>query len=1202
VAIRKLVLFAAISGALVGEVAAAVSPRIDASKPISDYALDLWHVEQGLPQNSVRAIAQTPDGYLWLGTELGIARFDGIKFTIFDQKSTLALGTNEITALRVDPQGTLWIGTHGGGLSRYDDGTFSTVSSSLGGAAKSIVALYIDRKGALWVGTDGGGLYHLEKNKITAFTSANGLPDDSVFAIAETGSYLWAGTRRGLRLWDGKHWIIPPSYAALASSDVRALHADHQGGLWVGTNGSGLYKLSSDSVQHFSTREGLSSNAIWCLMEDSAGAIWAGTATGSVSRLYNGRFDSFHDENAEFVWTFFQDREGSIWVGTTNGGLARFRNTSFTSISRASGLSSSVALPIMQDHQGTLWVGTTAGINAVRDGKTKAYTKREGLPDDLVLTVAEDRRNRIWVGTRKGLVRLKDGRLIAVPNVTQEAVYCSLVGSKGDLWFGTRSGLTHFSATDQLTKYAFHKGLATSSVLSLSEDEEGTLWVGTDAGLSVLRDGHLIPAVSRLQGLVVNALYSAPAGPLWVGTAGAGLFELDRKNDSHLIQYSLKEGLVDNTVFSITDDQLGRLWLTSNKGVYSVLLKDLEAVAKQHAMTFPVALYGAADGIRTTECNGGFQPAAWKLQDGRLAFPSMKGVLFVNPGKLVRNAVAPPAIIENIVADRRPYGSAQNIEVPPGSGQLEVTFTSPSLVAPDKIRFKYILEGFEKEWSEVGSSQRTVRYTNIPPALYRFKVMAANNDGVWSAAPATTQIEFRPHFYQTKPFLLSCVAMLLGMAFAAHRVRIRSLRNREEALQIAIEARTSELKESTAQFQQLADNIREIFWAMDPQTCRYHYVSSAFEQIWRARPADLMRDSEVWFERVHAEDRERVREIKAAQRSGCTDDFDYRLVDSGDQVFWVRDRAFPVLNQDGEIERVVGVVEEVTARKMAEQVLQRSKEELEKLVIERTTEAVRAKEIAEAANRAKSQFLANMSHEIRTPMHGILNMTDLALTTELTDEQKDYLDVVKSSCGALLNIINDILDFSKVEAKKLVLETVDFSPRAVVCEAVSSLAQTASAKKLEVRLDCAASVPERVAGDPGRLRQILLNLIGNAIKFTPAGHISVSVVAQQVCERNCTLRFSIEDTGIGVPPQRQKMIFAPFSQADVSDSRLYGGTGLGLAICRDLVELMEGKIWLESEGQNRGSRFQFTARLSIPSRSSGSCSDRSDLQAPPIAA
>lgn len=828
-----------------GSPAAVSAPKLDPAKAISEYVHDVWHTEQGLPQNSVRSIAQTADGCLWLATEQGLARYDGAKFTIFDQKNTPAVSANEITTLLVDAGGTLWIGTHGGGLSRYAHGEFSTFTAQNGLPANSILSLYFDKRGVLWIGTDGSGLYSFASNRFTAYTTANGLPDNSVFAVAEDAQQnLWVGTRKGLRTWDHKHWWLPAEYTPVSTSDVRALQVDQAGTVWVGTNGDGLYRLASRVFEHYTTTDGLSGNAIWCLLEDSARTLWVGTAAGGLSRLNAGRFSSFHNGDVESVWSLFEDREGSLWAGTSGGGLSRFKNTSFTSFGLNEGLSSDIVLPVFQDSRGVVWIGTTKGLNALQGTRVKVYTKKQGLPDDLVMTVAEDRQNRIWAGTRHGLVTLEHGIFVPVAHFPQEAVFCTLVDHAGDLWIGSRSGLTHFLDAGHSVKYTTANGLTSNAILALFEDDEQTLWIGTSNGLNRLSDDHVTIVPGELRTSVINALFGERNGPLWIGTTGAGLFQLDRNDGRPPRKYTVKDGLIDNSVFAILDDQLGNLWLTSNKGVYSVAKRTLAALMQGNLKTLPITLYGASDGMRSTECNGGFQPAAWKMQDGRLAFPTMKGAVFVNPAKLVINQFPPPVAIESIVANHRSFPAGREARVPPGAGQLELAFTSPSLVAPEKIRFKYRLEGFDDDWTEAGGWQRTVQYTNIPPGSYRFSVIAANNDGIWSAHPATLRIVLQPHFYQTKPFISFWVAVIAWLAFAAHRLRVHSLKKREEDLQVAIEARTSELKESTAQFRQLAENIREIFWTLDPVTRRYSYVSSAFEQIWEAKQTQLLADPE----------------------------------------------------------------------------------------------------------------------------------------------------------------------------------------------------------------------------------------------------------------------------------------------------------------------------------------------------------------------
>ncbi len=1040
---------------------------LDPSKSISQYVHSVWQSDAGLPANSVLSLAQTSDGYLWLGSEEGLVRFDGVRFTVYSTRTTPGLHNDQISALLVDRQQNLWIGTRGGGLSCFRHGRFVAFPFQARLSSSLILSLYEDSRGALWVGTDGDGLLRFENGQVHVFTKADGLADNSVFALSADGQgTLWIGTHNGLSRLTANKFVTFTTKNGLGSNYIRALHVDRNGIVWIGTNGGGLCRLSSDGMARYTQKDGLTDDIITALKEDSAGTLWIGTSNGGLNRFSHGRFSDFTAKNGfsgSGVWAIFEGREGNLWIGSTDGGLNSLRDGNFTTISKQEGLTSEVVLPVYEDRQGALWIGSDQGLHRWIDGQITLFTTKNGLPDNLIFSVTQDGRGTIWAGTRHGLARFNGHNfetLNSTGGLPSDFVICTYTDREGRLWVGTRDGLSRFDGTRFVT-YTTRDGLSNDFVQSIYEDAQGTLWIGTSGGgLNSFSDGRFSSYTTR-NGLSDNrvlAINGDADGTLWITTNGGGL---NRLKDGKITRYTAESGLFDNIVFEVLDDGLGHLWMTSNKGIFSVSKKQLSAFADGLITSIKSEAYGTEDGMKSRECNGGFQPAGWKTRDGRLCFPTSKGVSIVNPARLMKHHPPQTTILERALADDKILALDTPNTVPPGKGQLEFDFTAPSFAAPEKIHFRYMLKGFDKDWVQA-ETRRVAYYTNIPPGDYSFLVAACDGDNECGENAPAVSLTLEPHFYQTTRFFLLICALMGGVAFGLHRVRTANLRAREKELLRIVDERTQELRQSR---DELEIRVEE-------------------------RTRDLLR-----------------------------------------------------LNQSLEAE--------ISVRRLAE-------------------------ERAEAASRAKSDFLSNMSHEIRTPINGIMGMADIALSSELNEEQTEYVQIIKTSADSLLAIVNDILDFSKIEARKLTLEQIPFRLSTSLGELSKLLSFRAQQKQLSLTMQSADDVPNDLIGDPGRLRQVLLNLLDNAMKFTSEGGVALFAIAEDVSDDAATLHFSVIDTGVGISKDKQRIIFEAFSQADASSTRQYGGTGLGLTICSQLVGLMGGRIWVES-ALGAGSTFHFTA-------------------------
>ncbi len=814
-----------------GRDARAQQKPLNPQKALTQYVHQNWQADEGLPQNTVGAVVQTRDGYLWLGTEEGLVRFDGVRFTIFDKSNTAVFEKSQVIhALAEDNEGALWIGVMGGGLIRYAGGEFTRYNADQGFEGETVSTLYIDRAGRLWVGTRDAGLYVRDQDRFARFTAESRFNSTHIYAFyQDRAGAQWIATEDGLhRLKDGV--ITVYRYTAAQSDDlVLAIHEDQTGTMWLGTR-SGLSTLRDGVLQAFVPEDDTETvGSVWAFWEDSQGSLWFGMDNG-LARLNNDRFETFSEEDGlshDRILALYQDREGSLWIGTQGGGLNRLWDGKFTTYTTQEGLSHNGTLTVYEDNEGVVWIGTeSGGVNRLHNGEIAAFTTEDGLSSDFVTSVYQDRSGALWIATLGGgLNRLKDGVFTHYTHndgLPSDDVFVVYGDDEGNLWMGTDAGVARLR-DGRFTTYTTDDGLGSNFVTALLQDRHGALWIGTyDAGLNRLHNGE-ITAFTTDDGLASNlvlALHEDTDGAFWIGTYEGGLTRLVLNNaegpDGSLTTFSSREGLFSDNVYQILEDDQGVLWMSCNKGLFSVSKDTLNAFAKGRIDHFSSTVYDKADGLKSHEFNGGTQPAGWKGRDGTLWFPSVQGVSMVNPANIRHNPLPPPVVIEEMIVNNKAVAQRGRIELAPGMKKFEFTYTAPSFIAPEAIEFRVFLKGYDEEWQDAGTN-RTATYTNLSPGSYTFLVKARNSDGVWNDTGASVSLTLRPHFYQATWFLLLCVLALLAIGYAGYRLRIRHLKARKRELERVVDERTHQLrleKEKTEQAKEVieaqAEKLKEL--------------------------------------------------------------------------------------------------------------------------------------------------------------------------------------------------------------------------------------------------------------------------------------------------------------------------------------------------------------------------------------------------------
>ena len=1033
-------------------------------------------LEDGLSQARVGAIVQDGEGFIWLGTQEGLNRYDGYAFEVFlhDPEKPGSLSHDSVQCLLVDRQQRLWVGTEGGGLNRFDAATRSFVRlandpNDPGSLSNNRVrVLFEDSRGRFWVGTDGGGVNQLDRSrgefKRHRHDPANprSLGGDRIRGIAEDSrGTLWIATDGGglsrLEPESGEFETLrqrPGDARSLSDDRIRTVFVDSKDRVWVGTYGSGLDRLraGSSAFEHIRSEpgneSGLASNRIHAVFEDTRGRLWFGTDSGLHQLLPDDQFDRYqHDPtdprslSENRVLSLYQDRGGVLWVGTYSGANKWNANTGTFPLYRHTpgseeGLVHDVVTSFAEDRDGSIWIGTYGGLNWL-DRRTDAMRRYRhqgdhpgSLSDDRVMSLRVDREGALWVGTMAGgLNRLTRGSHSfahfrhdpADPtSLSDDAITAVYEDSQGILWVGTyRGGLNRFSPrTGTFDRFVpdpdVPGSLSSERVLDILEDSYGTLWVGTDGGgLNRFNPGSGSFTAFRADPAVGSSLSSDHAWQLWEDSERSLWIGTQ---GGGLNRWGAAERESGRGEFQRFDKEHG----LPSSVVYGVVegapgeiwFSSNRGLARLDTKTETVRSFHASDGLQNEDFTFG---ARCRTRDGWLLFGGVGGFNLFDPRDIRENKSVPPVVLTGFQILNRPadVSALRNGTVELSYRDAVVAFEFAALDFTAPERNRYMSKLEGFEEDWVElGSRRRVSYTNLRPGRYTLRVKASNNDGVWNEHGLALPFSVGPAPWRT------------SWAYTLYLLAGGTLL----AIVLQAQRRRLELQKATA----------------------------------------LLR-------------------------------------------------------------------------------------------------------MEEEASQAKSSFLAMMGHEIRTPMNGVVGMVDLLLTTKLDERQARFAQTAKRSGELLMSIINDLLDLSKIEAGKLRLESHEFDLRELVEDVADMLAMQTHGKDLDL-LCRVANVPRTcVVGDPARVRQVLVNLAGNAIKFTHEGKVTIDLRLREGSP-GPRARFDVSDTGIGIAPERQARIFEAYEQVAADGNRPYGGSGLGLAIVKRLVELMRGTVDFESH-LGKGSRF-----------------------------
>ncbi|HTR25273.1 MAG TPA: two-component regulator propeller domain-containing protein, partial [Terriglobales bacterium] len=767
---------------------------LDPSLDVSQYAHTAWKTREGFSKGNMLSIAQTPDGYLWISTELGtLLRFDGVRTVPWRPPIPKHL-TGGIHTTR---DGALWIGSEGG-LASWKNGVLTQYKEFEG---YRISAITEDREGTVWVGIGwdpGGRVCSVRGGKVQCY-GADGSLGRYVTSFCDDGDLLWVYAETGLWQWK------PAPMRMSQVQKPEGWHLSHmacvndQGHLLIGIP-EGIQQVVNGKIlpNPFPNLPKLSDTT--SMLRDRDGGLWIGTASHGLVHMHQGRTDRFTRSDGlsgDHVIALLEDREGNLWV-LTRDGLDRFREFAIPTISASQGLSTSRVWSVLGARDGSVWVGSNDALHRLSNGQITVYPKGHGL-GDYPESLFEDDRGRIWISTSRGLTYFSNGRFTPFNEQIRGQVHSISEDSGGRLWFSEdfegRQSIGSLASGGVIERIPRSRlGLEESTIILSADSLRGGLWIGAKDGLAYFKDGLIQKMYSSTDGLPpgdVNDIYLDGEGTVWAGTENG----LVRLRDGRLATLTTRNGLPCNHVSWVREDDDHSLWLLLQCGLARIQRSELEAWAADTNRTIAATIFDNPDGVQVRwSPSYGYEPVVTKSKDGRLWFTNWDGVSVIDPRRLLRNELPPPVHIEQIAANGKVYwqnlngAASSKLQLPPRIRDLEIEFTALRLALPEKIRFRYKLEGQDPDWKEV-KNDRKVQYSNLTPGNYRFRVMAANNSGVWNEEGAALDFAVDPAYWQTNWFRALCAATFMGLLWMLYQLRVRQLAHQFD---MTVEARVGE--------------------------------------------------------------------------------------------------------------------------------------------------------------------------------------------------------------------------------------------------------------------------------------------------------------------------------------------------------------------------------------------------------------------------